>query len=140
MTIIDDELLATFRLGGTCDNCLRRCKQRVPHHLKARGMGGGKRLDIRLNLLSLGPDFVCCCHRSHHDVNEPSYRELLGIVARREGQEPNDVECVLNILIRLPAAPTFERLEFEIFDIPKTARKLAIRTFKELGLDWRATR
>jgi hypothetical protein len=39
---------------------------REPHHVFAKGMGGGGRLDIRWNLVALGSSVLldCRCHRA----------------------------------------------------------------------------
>lgn len=82
MTVIDEALLATFR-PGPCEMC-GRPGPTEPHHVFARGLGGGWRLDIRINLIA-----ICrVCHDRVHwgklgtAVETRDY--LLGIVAERE--------------------------------------------------------
>src|SRR5437016_2784175 len=79
MKIIDKPLLALFRRPGRCEWC-GKFGPRDPHHLFARGMGGGGRLDIRINLVSICRD----CHNACHDGQEPGLIDLLAIVAQRE--------------------------------------------------------
>lgn len=83
--IIDKELLAEFHRRGLCERCRQRRKTE-PHHVFGRGVGGGTRLDIRLNLLALCHD----CHRLYHDGKVPR-AELVAIVAAREKLTTDEV-------------------------------------------------
>lgn len=86
MIVIDEALLAQFRGFLHCEWCglPRHC---VPHHLWARGFGGGSRLDVRVNLMSLCND----CHRAHHDGHRPFKCDLLAVVAAREKCLQDDI-------------------------------------------------
>lgn len=88
MKVIDDAVLQAFRESGRCEYCLRATPGGChPHHWYARGFGGGSRLDIRINLIAL----CWHCHRLVHDGHVPR-EELLEIIAKREGLEPEEVE------------------------------------------------
>ena len=81
MKVIDERLLDEFRAAARCELCGRPTPNGAhPHHLSARGMGGGARVDVRANLMAL----CYLCHRIAHDGNV-SRRSLLEIVAKREG-------------------------------------------------------
>lgn len=62
-----------------CERCGRWADLEV-HHVVERGMGGGRRVDERWNLVAICPS----CHRAYHDGRIPR-REFVGIVAHREG-------------------------------------------------------
>lgn len=82
MKIVDDKLLQTFREKTICEYCGKTFRGGLdPHHLWAKGMGGGGRLDHKLNLIAL-------CRKDHsasHGGGKPTFNELLEIVAKREG-------------------------------------------------------
>lgn len=61
-------------------------------------MGGGYRLDVRLNLVSL----CRACHQEHHAGHRPLYVDLLALVAAREGVQQGDVERVVTELRNAP--------------------------------------
>lgn len=92
MKIINKELLNEFRRPGRCEYCGRVCKKlRDPHHLWGRGLGGGERLDVRINLMSLGFAFDCNCHGKFHN-GQIKKEDLVAIVAKREGTTPEAIE------------------------------------------------
>lgn len=62
-----------------CERCDARGTKREVHHIWARGMGGGSRLDIPINLIVLCKD----CHDLAHK-GEITKRELWGIATERE--------------------------------------------------------
>ena len=102
MKIVDEKTLDEFRTPGPCEMCGKSCKVREPHHVSAKGMGGGNRLDIRCNLVALGstPNFECECHSR---VDNAAGRErCIEIIAKREGCEPSEVEAVVNWFRSLP--------------------------------------
>lgn len=101
MKIIDNKLLSEFRTPGRCEHCKAWCEIREPHHLWGRGMGGGSRLDIRINLISLGQVFQCPCHRDFHDGHILK-ATLLALVAAREGCLQSDIEREIWRLRRAP--------------------------------------
>lgn len=51
------------------------------HHLVTKGMGGSRRADVPLNLMSLCID----CHYAHHTTGRPSTEKLAGRVAVKNG-------------------------------------------------------
>jgi|ERR1700683_1558418 len=62
MRIIDKAALATPR-SPTCQNCGCYCRKPTErHHIIARGMAGGSRMDIPQNLIDLGGWSDCDCH------------------------------------------------------------------------------
>lgn len=84
--IKDDAVLAEFRKAGPCEWCGLKCSRRDPHHIFARGMGGGRRLDLRTNLVGLCRP----CHDRAHD-GEIGKEALVVIVAKREQMKPSDI-------------------------------------------------
>ena len=88
MKVVNEDLLDEFRAPGRCEWCTDYCPDgRDPHHLWARGMGGGGRLDIRENLISL----CRVCHSLFHAGHIGRY-DLLAIVAHREGKQQYQIE------------------------------------------------
>lgn len=61
--VVDEQLLDSYR-NAPCEICGKRPPSE-PHHIEARGLGGGNRKDVRSNLVSL------CLrhHRETHDGN-----------------------------------------------------------------------
>lgn len=59
--VVDDRLLQDFRDRWKCEICGKRGPV-SPHHVYARGIGGGSRVDIECNLLSACID----CHSAVH--------------------------------------------------------------------------
>lgn len=102
MKILDEALLDEFRTVGRCDVCGRSCLFREPHHIWARGMGGGGRLDVRINLLAVGQSrtYQCFCHGLIHN-GAIKRDDLLLIVARREKTTPGAIRDEINRLRRL---------------------------------------
>jgi len=140
MIYTSEETLDLFRGPGTCAFCLAKCRARQPHHIRPKGHGGGSRLDIRINLISLGHPLECPCHDGFHSRNSPTVAEFRQIVARRERCLQCEIELVVNLILRLPKNPPFEVLEHyvaEMAEISHGTAKLAKRTFLEMGLDWR---
>ncbi len=78
MIIRNDYLLEKFRRRLQCECCGKRGYVEA-HHLWTRGMGGGGRLDININLIAL----CRFCHSEFH-AGHVARGELLHIVARRE--------------------------------------------------------
>lgn len=76
MKLVDESVLDKFR-GERCELCHLRAGE--PHHIRAKGMGGGGRCDHPFNLVSL-------CRPCHTAVHNGSIsREFLSrIVAERE--------------------------------------------------------
>lgn len=101
MTNKDESLLDQFRGPGLCEYCGRPCLRLDPHHIFSRGMGGGSRLDHRLNLMGLGGFENCNCHGKHHN-GKITREELIKKVAAREGMTPAQLKDELHRLLREP--------------------------------------
>lgn len=97
MVIIDEKLLEEFRQPGACEWCGYWYEARQPHHLLARGMGAGRRIDHKFNLISL-------CYLCHNDVHNGKILkcDLLAVVSRREGKLQDEIEAEVNRIRRLP--------------------------------------
>ena len=99
MIVIDEALLAEFRYSGTCERCGRRLAPLSAHHaLIKRGMGGGRRLDLKENVAGL---CEIPCHNAAENSKEVE-REVQEIVARREG---TTVEALFEWLWAVLRAP-----------------------------------
>lgn len=96
MIVTDEKLLKTFRMKERCEWCHKSVFRCEPHHVFARGMGGGGRLDVAINLIGLCPD----CHRDHHQGRTPQKFDLLAVVAAREGRLQIDIESEIAQLRR----------------------------------------
>lgn len=103
MKIINENLLDEFRTPGKCEWCRKHCKSREPNHLWCRGHGGGFRLDIRINLISLGRSevFACPCHNLYH-AGKVSCEEMTELVAKREKVLPSELTDAIFCLQALP--------------------------------------
>jgi hypothetical protein len=98
MIIKNESLLAEFRKRSHCEWCLRPRRGKLePNHIFGRGAGGGQRLDIRVNLVSL----CWQCHGDYHD-GWIKRRELLEVAAGREG---TTVEAIVAEIFALRKAP-----------------------------------
>lgn len=95
--------LVAFRTWGPCEGCGRPCKREAAHVI-AKGQGGGKTLNLPLNLIALGGACDCGCHRRSHDGIATPNGTLLDIVARREGFPSG--AALLEQIQRLIRAPT----------------------------------
>lgn len=97
MRVVDDKLLSEFRHAPRCAWCNALTPGGTePHHLWSRGLGGGGRLDVRVNIVSLCQR----CHREHHNGHAPYRHQLLRVVAAREGKLPREVEAEVLALRR----------------------------------------
>lgn len=88
MQVIDELLLEEFRQAMVCERC-RKAGPVEAHHLWSRGIGGGGRLDVRLNIAALCRE----CHQGHHNGQRPLKCDLLALVAAREGCLQGDIEA-----------------------------------------------
>jgi hypothetical protein len=104
MTRTDNRLLSDFRDRRPCEWCRQRVSDSV-HHLWCRGMGGGSRLDVRINLISL----CCWCH---HDAQHGIIQrfDLLAIVAKRERTTQDRIERTIYALLRAPKGSDLDEL------------------------------
>lgn len=103
MRIIDEATLDLFRSKSHCEWCGRWTSRPEPHHWIAKGMGGGRRLDVPWNLIALcGPNPMGVgCHRLAEDGHIPR-RALLAVIAKRERQPQEAIEAELWEIIRQP--------------------------------------
>lgn len=96
MQITDEALLESFRRKERCEWCGYwtggHCH---PHHLWTRGMGGGGRLDIAINLIGL-------CFACHIDVHLGRILpcDVLAKVAARENWNQQDIRREMGRLRR----------------------------------------
>ena len=102
MKVIDNRLLNEFRKKKVCEFCGEFITDGCdPHHILARGQGGGGRLDVRINLIGLCPYWQGNdCHRKAQ-ANRIKRDVLLAIVARRERRKLDEVIAELNQLRRV---------------------------------------
>ena len=96
----DPDLLEYFRNRRTCEWCGYRDQGRLdPHHVEARGMGGGKRLDVALNLVSVHR----FCHQEIEAGGVKAKEKCFEIIAKREGLSgPDEVREAIWRLLRTP--------------------------------------
>lgn len=103
MKIISETTLDLYRGPGRCEWCKKPCSKREPHHLRCRGQGSSKRIDIPINLIALGSTllFQCSCHTKIGAANIKAF-EVLAVVAAREDTTPEAITEVMDLIIRLP--------------------------------------
>jgi hypothetical protein len=77
----DEKVLAAFRGAGKCALCGTWSPQREAHHVHSRGAG---RLDLPINLISLGGAWSCSCHYQAQRYLTARVR-VIEAVAYREG-------------------------------------------------------
>ena len=96
MIVISEAVLDQFRGTRRCELCFvtRHC---FPHHVWARGMGGGTRLDVDCNLIAV-------CHGCHMDIHEGiiGRGEVVGAVSRRMKISAAEIEQRVWDLRRAP--------------------------------------
>src|SRR5437868_14662554 len=97
MLVKDEGVLEEFRSRKRCDWCGGGPSfdlPLVPHHIRCRGHGGGSRLDIRENLLTV-------CWRCHAWIQEhiPADAQF-AVVAAREGTTVQKIRNKINRLLR----------------------------------------
>lgn len=91
----DEALLEELRHAPRCEACgVAIVGQAEPHHMIRKGMGGGRQLDVRFNLIPL----CHFCHASHHDRLDPTMKELWDKIAAREGVEPGSPQRAMGQL------------------------------------------
>lgn len=136
MIVENKKLRRLFAEKGRCESC-RRTVPTDPHHLQRRGHGGGRLIDVSINLMAL------CrrCHDAEHagllTLDDESV--LLRDVARRERTTPEAILAVMALLNRLDGKRggrftlAGRPLVDELADLGG-ARDLAILTLSEVGL------
>lgn len=133
-----ESTLDLFRTPGRCAWCGKSCRLREPAHIFACGMGSGKRLDIRVNLVALGSTlaYECSCHTKHHNGQKPTHADLLEIAARREQTTPEDIVRVVYLLLYLPKQPAARdiREAEERFSFTVSETALLWKTLGEAGI------
>lgn len=104
--------LKRFRDVGKCSWCGRPTPDGCdPHHLVKRGMGGGSRLDIPGNLVSLCRGYYRGQWVSCHDDAERgdiTRESLLAVVAAREGVMQADILAEIKRVQALPKGSEYE--------------------------------
>lgn len=102
MRIVNESVLNLFRNKEVCEWCRRRTSSDQPlhpHHFRAKGMGGGRRLDHPWNLLAL----CFQCHNEVHNGQIPRC-DLLAVIAAREKVNQEEIQAELDRLTNLPRA------------------------------------
>jgi hypothetical protein len=91
------------RSGGICEYCHSRKATEYPHHLNERGMGGGRGLDILINMLDVcgichnhdDLEFLNWCDKELEQRIEEEFRGYDGFaiksIAQRLGMSEDDV-------------------------------------------------
>ena len=126
MIVINEPLLAELGRAVVCGYCRRAMHCHV-HHVWAKGLGGGHRLDVRVNLIPL----CVWCHRKHHDGNL-ARQDLILMVAQRENTTYQAIIDVIAWLKRLPKDATEERAMRELRHEAPESAWLARRTWREI--------
>lgn len=124
MKIINNKLLATFRQTPACEICHDRARCQ-PHHIICRGAGGGRRLDVRINLVAV---CVFCHARLHGGSGGQVLRveELLTLVAHRERISVDvDLLSVLWWLLRLDGKASATRAEAALSELGEAEQVVA---------------
>lgn len=104
MIIVNEPLLATFRAATQCEVCRAKIRTGLdPHHVFARGMGGGHRLDVPFNLVA-----ICrTCHTKTH-LGHIARGVFLDIILKRErllAQENLTIQEIVYVLHWLKRRP-----------------------------------
>lgn len=131
MIIPDPKLLKLFRQPGPCELCHRMCGRREPHHVRARGMAAGRRLDIRINLVALGPAFRCPCHTRYHTTGELQPEDFLTVIAARERQTVANIQAVTAMLLALDSRLWQMEWPGAVAELTPAQRELAEKTLAE---------
>lgn len=106
MEIIDEKLLRRIRLLPFCELCGKEVPTGLnAHHLRARGMGGGSRLDVWFGVAGLCPPIAGNnCHDDLHRGLIPRFAALTA-VAYRCKLDREVIEESLAFLIWVPSRP-----------------------------------
>jgi hypothetical protein len=133
--IENPKLLAEYRTPGRCEICGEHFSRRVPHHVRAKGRGFTA--DIRINLISVGPEFGCVCHEDAQRYRL-SRCDVEAIVAVREGTMQHHIRAVMDLLERMDKSGRRTMkgrpVADELADLDGGARDLARRVLREAGV------
>ena len=124
MIIKCPETLRAIKVIARCEWCKKKGAV-DPHHLFCRGIGGGSRLDVRINLIALDRN----CHNLFHN-GHILRADLLVVVAQRENCLQDDIEAVIGLLLRLPKEPRSERILDELKGMSKRSMEMACEILK----------
>lgn len=134
MIVKNPALLKEFSGPGVCSWCGKSVSSRDPHHVVARGAGGGHRLDISINIVSLCTTFAGGgnCHHMAHNGREITKSDLLAVIAAREGCLQDEIQVCVWLLLRLPKDATAERVKRELVGFSDGERRLWARVWEEI--------
>lgn len=105
MQILNVALLHEYSLPGLCELCGKKCRQRAAHHHIRRGQ---VRLDIPINLVSLGVWPACKCHEELHgfgEVRRMRREQVLNAIAERELVNRETLLEALEFFVKLVGRP-----------------------------------
>lgn len=135
MRIKDDAMLDRFRGPGICELCGKFCRHTEPHHVIAKGMGGGRQLDIRINLIRVGstPNFECQCH---NNVDTKTGQEACWrVIAARENTTVNAIQDACYMILNLDKDASFDRILLKLAQLEDfKAYRLASRALIVAGV------
>lgn len=94
MEWLDETLLDRFRFGRKCEWCGKPAYGLDPHHCFGRGMGGGSRIDLALNLIGL----CWHCHRIEIPRGRILRCDLLAVIASRDGVQQDLIVAIVREL------------------------------------------
>lgn len=125
MRIENRDLLISMSGPGRCELCGRWCRDREAHHHRRRGIGSGSRLDIAINLCSLGSALKggCGCH-FRVENNRQLDNEVALVIARREGHRREDIADVIAGLLQVELEAPDELLDERASVMTPDGRKL----------------
>ena len=96
MRVVDESVLDLFRGRMKCGICLRS-RDCEPHHSTCKGMGGGRRLDVRFLLLGVCRE----CHTKIH-AGKITREEVLAMISDRETMPVEDIVLQKDLFLRAP--------------------------------------
>jgi hypothetical protein len=96
-------------------------------------MGGGRRIDIRINLCSLGSTrmFECDCHTRSHNGGSPTHGEMLRIIAKREKTTEQAIVDAVRLIQRIPKDSSQDRIMEMASELDDVSRQLVVRELVE---------
>ena len=133
MRVISESTLQRFREATHCGYCRQRLRLRSePHHVFTRGL---VRLDVSLNLLSLGSAMDCGCHTAFHNGCLPR-SDLVAMISQREELlfSEDELRNLVYLFARAPKDATAGWFAGQTLDWTAGERLLVARTLKEVGL------